>query len=141
MRMHRPTHDGDQYMPPGQRFFVGGNLNARLPEKAAANSPQGNSVAKIFRALRDQWKADTAFSSSVSEIVMHSAYLQIIGLGSDVLPCIFNELRMEPDHWFVALESITRENPVDDEHAGDVNAMASDWLMWDAQPRLDLVCA
>ena len=65
---------------------------------------------------------------------MHPAYQQIIGLGERALPLIFQELRREPDHWFWALAAITGKNPVPEEDAGDLEAMANDWLSWgDAQ--------
>ena len=61
---------------------------------------------------------------------MHPAYQQIIGMGEYALPLIFQALQREPDHWFWALGAITGENPVPDAHAGDLDAMTSDWLSW-----------
>jgi hypothetical protein len=46
----------------------------------------------------------------VHEMVMHSAYQQIIGLGPVALPLIFKELEAKGDWWFWALTAITGED-------------------------------
>ena len=51
-------------------------------------------------------------------------------MGSAALPFIFSELEREPDNWFWALKAITGEDPVPEEHRGDVALMAKDWLAW-----------
>lgn len=112
-----------------------------LPRKRAANLDPQRLLFDTFSDLRNVWKAETSVLSSITEIVAHPAYLQIIGLGAIVLPYVFDELRNEPDHWFVALEAITRENPVVEEHLGDIDAMAGDWLEWAGQPRFAFVGA
>jgi hypothetical protein len=57
-------------------------------------------------------------------------YQQIIGMGEKALPFIYYELTTEPDHWFWALRAITCDDPVPDEHRGDIAAMTVDWLSW-----------
>ncbi len=109
--------------------------------KDAAEDAPEQSVGETFKQLRDAWKASTRFISSISKTVSDPNYLKIIGLGPAVLPSIIEELRREPDLWFVALEAITRENPVQPEHAGDVAAMAEDWLQWEVRRHSALVCA
>ncbi len=89
-----------------------------------------DALASKFHSLTSTWRRETALQSSVTAIAMHPAYQQIIGLGERALPLIFQELRHEPDHWFWALQAITGENPVPDDHAGDLEAMANDWLSW-----------
>ena len=54
----------------------------------------------------------TAMFSSITEIAMHPAYQQIIGMGSIAIPFIMRELENRPAHWFWALKSITGEDPV-----------------------------
>lgn len=83
-----------------------------------------------FRELTRQWQDETATSSSVTEMAMHPAYQQIIGMGRDALPFIFRELEKAPHHWFWALRAITGENPVKPEHRGNLDAMTKDWLEW-----------
>lgn len=85
-------------------------------------------VEAIFARLARQWRQENLFASSVTDIVSNEAYLQIIGLGSRALPLILRELSKEPDHWFVALMSITREDPVPPEDAGNMERMRQAWL-------------
>ena len=87
-------------------------------------------VRPRFVELCSRWKEETSFVSSMTERAMHPAYQQIIGLGHEVLPLIFEQLESDPDHWFWALEAITGESPVPEEHAGDLERMRDDWLLW-----------
>lgn len=80
------------------------------------------------RALR--WKAETFFHSSMSKKTHHPDYQRIIGMGPAVVPLLLRWLSHEPDFWFDALVAITGEQPVPIQHAGDVEAMACDWLEW-----------
>ena len=90
-------------------------------------------VENRFRMLADWWKKDTRYVSSLHEMVLHPAYQQIIGMGRDALPFLFEELEREPDHWFWALNAITGEDPVPSEDRGDLKAMTKHWLRWAAK--------
>lgn len=83
-----------------------------------------------FHELVRQWKNATFFLSSITDMAMHPAYQQIIGMGEDALPLLFEELRREPDHWFWALQAITGVNPVPTEARGNVARMSEAWLAW-----------
>lgn len=102
------------------------------PEKAPSESgsQEADALGRKFQDLSSRWRRETALHSSVTAIAMHPAYQQIIGLGERALPLIFGELHRAPDHWFWALQAITGENPVPDDHAGDLDAMTNDWLSW-----------
>lgn len=85
-------------------------------------------VAERFERLRDWWKSETMFSSSVQQKVMHPAYQEIIGLGPQVVPHIVEHLRTAPDHWFWALRAIVGED-----HASGAStplAAAEQWIAW-----------
>ena len=86
------------------------------------------SVESKFIALAEQWQRDTAFLSSITDIAMHPAYQRIIGMGLVAVPLILRELSREPNHWFWALVSITGENPVHPDNAGNLREMTEDWL-------------
>lgn len=83
-----------------------------------------------FDALAEEWKRDMRTSSSTTEMAMHPAYQQIIGMGERALPFIFRELEGEPDHWFWALKAITGEDPVPVSARGRIGAMRRAWLGW-----------
>lgn len=46
------------------------------------------------------------------------------------MPLLLEELRSNPDHWVIALEEITGENPVPPECEGKVRLMADAWIRW-----------
>jgi hypothetical protein len=54
-------------------------------------------------------------------------------MGPSVVPLILEELRLEPDQWFWALESITEQDPVPPEARGKVLLMAQAWVQWGEQ--------
>ena len=83
-----------------------------------------------FERLARQWEEDTRFTSSITEMVLHPAYQQIIGMGPAALPLLLKALRKKPDHWFWALKVISGEDPTPPECAGRVSAMRDAWLSW-----------
>ena len=83
-----------------------------------------------FLTLKTQWEADTAILSSVTEIALHPAYQQIIGMGHTAIHLILLEMRKRPGHWFWALKSITGEDPVLPEQRGRMKEMTQAWLRW-----------
>jgi len=88
-------------------------------------------ISTRFRKLVATWKNDRpATSSSVKSLTLHPAYQEIIEMGDDALPLILEELQERPDHWFVALRTITGENPIRREHQGKMTLMAKDWIEW-----------
>ena len=87
-------------------------------------------VETRFQALAANWKRDTRMTSSTTEMAMHPAYQQIIGMGERALPLIFHALQEAPDHWFWALKAITGEDPVPESDRGRIPAMRQAWLNW-----------
>ena len=85
-------------------------------------------LASIFRALADEWYEATAGLSFVQKKIAHPAYYQIIGLGPDVLPLLPRELSESKSHWFWALYSITRDDPV--RPGANLDQKIEDWLQW-----------
>jgi hypothetical protein len=87
-------------------------------------------IESRFRALATRWQRETAAHSSVSQIAMHPAYQEVIGLGYAAIPLILRELQQRPNHWFWALRAITGEDPIQPEQRGKIREMASAWLQW-----------
>ena len=90
-------------------------------------SPE-TTVDQLFQELVERWKRDTMHSSSVTRMVVHPAYLRIIGLGPDALPLLLRELRERPDHWLVALNAITGTDPAPE--GASFNQAVAAWLEW-----------
>jgi hypothetical protein len=97
----------------------------------SSNASEQNPAAH-FEALFQQWKKETLFSSSGTEITEHPAYQGIIAMGPPVVPFILIKLREDPQHLFYALFKITGENPVQPKHVGMLTKMKEDWLEWGA---------
>ena len=83
-----------------------------------------------FLTLKAQWEIETAVLSSTTEIAMHPAYQQIIGMGHVAVPLILSEMKKKPGHWFWALKSITGEDPVSPKQIGRIKEMSEAWLCW-----------
>lgn len=83
-----------------------------------------------LRALLDQWRQDTAFLSSASDICDHPAYRQIIATGTEAIPFLLHEMECGTGHLHDALASITGVDPVSDDDAGDETAIAVAWRAW-----------
>ena len=78
-----------------------------------------------FRELARKWKSETRFFSNVSKRVMDLSYQRIISMGEAAVPLILKDLAENgPDDWFWALTVITGENPITEDIAGNMNAMA-----------------
>ncbi|HZU37135.1 MAG TPA: hypothetical protein VFA18_14535 [Gemmataceae bacterium] len=95
-----------------------------------APSPPGADIQERFARLAAEWKQQSRYLSNTAQMAMLPPYQRIIGMGWPVVPLILHELEREPDQWFWALESITEQNPVPAEIAGNVRRMAQAWLDW-----------
>ncbi|MDJ0675381.1 MAG: hypothetical protein QNJ36_08400 [Calothrix sp. MO_167.B42] len=83
-----------------------------------------------FSNLVNQWRKETRGMSSINQMSMHPAYQQIIGMGEVAVPLLLKELEKKSGHWFWALKSISREDPVPPESKGKVKEMIKAWLEW-----------
>jgi hypothetical protein len=63
-------------------------------------------------------------------MALHPAYQAIIKLGSGAVPLILEEMKREPDHWFIALRKLTGADPVKPEQQGDITKMTREWIEW-----------
>jgi len=85
---------------------------------------------ETFDRLLEEWGEETTHLSDVSKKYMNPSYQQIIGMGKKAVPFLLQELEKSPTHLFWALEAITGQNPVKEEHAGIMQEMANDWFEW-----------
>ena len=118
------TNKVDQLIPGGSTTHIA----PRLPQlnDTLAVTP----LNAEFKTLVEQWRDETGILSSTSQKTNHPAYRQIIGMGDKAIPLILEELKQRPSHWFVALRSITGENPAPPEAAGYVEILADAWIKW-----------
>lgn len=96
----------------------------------AVYSLRNNPVEAKFRRLAQRWRRETAAFSSLTKIVSHPAYLEIIAMGEKALPLILEDLEKRVSHWFVALAAISGEDVISADDAGDLRRMTAAWLSW-----------
>lgn len=89
-----------------------------------------NREYKKFLKLKEKWEKETMFLSSSSAIYNNSSYIEIIALGEKSIPWIIRDLKKTNKHWFSALNQISGENPVPEEHYGIIPQMKEDWINW-----------
>ncbi len=83
-----------------------------------------------FQELYEKWNEDIGFSSNGRTILESEALAEIIAMGKDVIPLILESYRRTPHHWSFALTKITGQNPVKEEHIGNLILMSEDWIEW-----------
>ena len=117
-------------LPPEHQHELVAHLSEKLAESRGIQRLTRPELEQQFSQLCTEWRTDTEFTSSLTEISTHPAYQRIVGMGRSALPLIFRELTIEPDHWFWALKAITGYDPVPAAHRGNLELMAVDWLHW-----------
>jgi hypothetical protein len=106
--------------------------------RKSKNPSTEKGLDRLFRTLVKQWKRDSRYLSNSAQMALLEPYQNIIGLGAPALPLILDELRREPDHWFWALRSITREDPVPKKAAGKLDEMTQAWIDWGVENKIIL---
>jgi len=85
---------------------------------------------ELFLSLAQQWRSETQWLSSTTEVAMNPAYQLIIGMGAEALPMILEDLRQNSGHWYWALKAISSEDPVVPRDRGSIKKMKGAWLQW-----------
>ena len=85
-----------------------------------------------FQKLIKKWETETTVISNVHEIYGNKHYQEIIKLGKDVVPLIFEEMRKKRyNFWFEALRQILGEGPeIPEKSRGRVVEMTDIWLKY-----------
>jgi hypothetical protein len=117
---------------------MGGRVFPLVKSEEIAGSKLSSGVAifdndKLNRdlsELADRWTRETGALSSITEKSTHPAYQQIIGMGPQAVPFLLRQLQDGGGHWFWALKSITRQDPVPVVARGCMEAMTEAWLDW-----------
>jgi hypothetical protein len=104
------------------------NFIVQIPQESALTEQLFTQLR--FQLLAEKWKEDSKFLSFSKDKSQLPTYQAIIAMGKQALPLIFQDMQIQPNHWFEALKSITGENPVLTEHRGNLQSMTNDWLIW-----------
>src|ERR1700730_1016248 len=96
-----------------QNLTFRGKLRANMPSESpimALNAGtdlqaiRRSANAQLFDGLTDEWKTERGATSSITEMAMCRAHLEIVAMGPDVIPLILRQMQNEgdePDMWFV----------------------------------------
>jgi hypothetical protein len=131
--------DDPTYLPPTHRQVAElaemiKVISLQMPDVLQQSFAQGegpeSSTKTMFGELAATWREESAFCSSLLEMVTRPSYQRIIGLGRSAIPHILAALSQQPDHWFWALKAITGEDPVPPEDRGNLQRMTQAWLIW-----------
>jgi hypothetical protein len=114
---------------PNLASWVGAMLR-RLEGGPGSTPVEDVEAQREFDRLAAEWLRDTQFTSSITRMVKHAAYQQIIAMGERAIPPILRDLSQDPKHWGPALHAITGARPVPAEDAGKLKAVANAWLQW-----------
>lgn len=122
--------DSGVYLPAGETTEPVDWLPFYSVRQEPAGQLEETQLKREFEMHALKWYEETMYISSAVEIVLHSSYQRIIGMGPAVLPLIFRDLKENERDWFWALSSITGKDPVAQEDAGNVPRMRAAWLSW-----------
>ncbi|MCQ3808909.1 MAG: hypothetical protein KTV16_16815 [Acidimicrobiia bacterium] len=99
-----PSHRCQSRLRPVETQHLLEKIDLLFPSR----SQPPDELQKRFDELARNWKEGTLVMSSSPQIYAHDAYRQIVDLGEQVLPFIFDELRRSNDiHWIQALVEIS----------------------------------
>jgi hypothetical protein len=101
-----------------------------IPTKQTPATGPSESVEEQFKRLAAVWLTETAYISSTTDLVAHSAFQEIVGMGPAVIPLLLRELEKRTAHWQWALRRITGVNPVPPVDRGNLEKAAEAWLRW-----------
>jgi hypothetical protein len=102
--------------------------------KARSRTEVQTDSALSFHEHVNRWKDETGHLSSITKAITNTSYLRIIGMGKKAIPLLLKELQERPDHWLVALNAITGEDP-SPEGANFREAVAA-WIRWGTERKL-----
>ena len=84
-----------------------------------------------FNDLAAKWKMETGLYSITKDKV-NDTYLDIIGLGKEIIPFILADIRKASGtaHWHMALKALTGENPLSERDMGKNKLIKDKWIAW-----------
>jgi hypothetical protein len=121
----------EELWPKNEACTVGSSLGVQLVEQNWSEVDESSSslVAQRFRELAERFENETEMTSSITARITHPAYLQIIALGSEVIPYLLADMQENDGEWFVALTALNRGVNVAS-HAETYEEGISAWLQW-----------
>ncbi len=125
--MHFLAYSPDQFESNFESTSSTHNMN---PIFLAASMRQSYIIH--YNTYVNAWLSDTLYHSSISEIVRHSAFEKLVGMGEYTLiftleKLIAGDVRI---HWFPLLKKLAKFDPVPAADRGYIDRMTQHWVSW-----------
>lgn len=98
------------------------------PTPVAVGEHGAQQARTEFKESYFRWLEDSVFDSLPDRMRRHNSYQRIVAMGDRVVPLIAAELRKEPSFLFLALEDITKHDPVPEAALGNLRRTVDAWL-------------
>lgn len=87
-----------------------------------------DTIEQKFEALSSEWKKFNGGRSVIE--YNHAAFMQIVGMGPDVIPILLRRLHEGDGDWIVAMKYVTGQRVTTPEMRGNFRAIRDAWLRW-----------
>jgi hypothetical protein len=89
-------------------------------------------LEKKFNEYASKWKDETGLFSTTFQKVANDTYLDIIGMGKEVIPLILKDMQSVNGtaHWHSALKALTKQNPVEEKDLTKNRKIKEAWIAW-----------
>lgn len=121
---HEHSEDSDKLFKEGETNIALQNI---LSEVIISYD---DSYEDRFNYLFNKWKEDTKYISDYNKIINDPSYLEILGLGKDILPFIFKSFKDNTGFWLHALEHITNKKKYIKKKNPTRKDFRDFWLTW-----------
>ena len=102
--------------------------------EAAGTAPEVYpEIERRFLSLVEQWREETRGDGVGARTLKHPSYLEILEMGTAVVPLILRDLAAGGGFWIGALTELTGEDPVPATERGRSAKMRGAWLAWGDQ--------
>ena len=83
-----------------------------------------------FLDLVERWRDETRGDGVGTRTLRHPSYLEILEMGTEIVPLILRDLAAGGRFWISALMELTGEDPVPAAERGRSAKMRQAWLAW-----------
>jgi hypothetical protein len=135
-RHHAPRTEGWKYRPKRTPLTAEECALSNCYERSAEAAEVEEKIEAKFNRLAIEWSDAIANVSSVSAMISHRKYREIVDLRWDALPFMLLDLQSSHRFWFPALAEITGIRPYDRRDAGNVKRMTDAWIAWGKKKKL-----
>src|SRR6266853_1664154 len=116
-----------------KRWIAKVRLEDSIVRDLAVSTAGTESTEAWFNRLADEWEQEVSNISSLTAMVAHPKYREIVDMKWRVVPFLISDLQRHRRFWLPALEEITEIQPFDPGDSGNTKRMIDDWVRWGKQ--------